>query len=402
MESMLRFGERDCPVNGADFQRLARDAYERHARPRCMCRSPGIEMYIARVGGQFIVKRMPGTGSRHAMSCGSYEAPAALSGLGDVLGGAIRSLPDEDGTIHLRFEFTMTQRRPAAPAGEATPGGQAGQVASDGGRLSLRGLLHYLWSEAGLHRWSPAMHGKRNWFVVRKYLMMGAQNKVARAGLLGELLYVPEVFSVDAKDAIISRRIAFFERTRTGTGRARRLMILVAEVKKLEDARFGRRLVAWHLHDCPFYLRRDIGDRLVRRFAPELDLWSAYPETHLIACATFGIADSGVPAIEECSLMLADSHWLPFETTSERSLIERLVVQHRRFEKCLRYNLPADRPLASAVLSDTAEPVALYVRSGDSPSDEEAPSSPDDESGLREWFWHSGQETMPALPPPRC
>jgi len=50
-------------------------------------------MYVARLGEGFIVKRMPDTGSHHAPDCPSYEPPAELSGLGQVLGSAITEDP---------------------------------------------------------------------------------------------------------------------------------------------------------------------------------------------------------------------------------------------------------------------------------------------------------------------
>ena len=33
-------------------------------RPLCLCRSPGVPMYVARIGDQFVVKRMPLSGGR--------------------------------------------------------------------------------------------------------------------------------------------------------------------------------------------------------------------------------------------------------------------------------------------------------------------------------------------------
>jgi len=47
-------------------------------------------MYIAKVGNRYIVKRMPDTGQLHSPDCDSYEPPAELSGLGEVLGSAIK------------------------------------------------------------------------------------------------------------------------------------------------------------------------------------------------------------------------------------------------------------------------------------------------------------------------
>ena len=43
-------------------------------------------------------------------------------------------------------------------------------------RLSLRGLLYFLWHEAELTRWHPGFTGKRTWSVVRSHLLSAARN----------------------------------------------------------------------------------------------------------------------------------------------------------------------------------------------------------------------------------
>src|SRR3546814_1571612 len=69
-----------------DFEAALAAVYRGKDRPRCLCRQPGVEMYIARVQGKHILKRMPNTGSDHNPGCDSYEPPAELSGLGEEMG----------------------------------------------------------------------------------------------------------------------------------------------------------------------------------------------------------------------------------------------------------------------------------------------------------------------------
>ena len=47
-------------------------------------------------------------------------------------------------------------------------GADSDSVASSGTKLSLRGLLHYLWDQGELTRWQPGFAGKRTWSTVRK------------------------------------------------------------------------------------------------------------------------------------------------------------------------------------------------------------------------------------------
>ena len=80
-------------VGARGFADAVAEAHAAHQRPRCMCLVEGVEMYVARLGDGYIVKRMPDTGSHHAPDCPSYEPPAEFSGLGQVLGSAITEDP---------------------------------------------------------------------------------------------------------------------------------------------------------------------------------------------------------------------------------------------------------------------------------------------------------------------
>ena len=165
-------------ADSADFQTRLAEAQSRQVRPLCLCRDPGLPLYISRVGGRLILKRMPGTGAQHDPACASYEPPYELSGLGSVAGSAIRE-DLETGTTLLKLDFSLTKSAGRAlPAPSATP--EKGEVRSDGTKLTLRALLHYLWDQAGFNRWRPGMAGKRNWAVIRKFLLEAAEGKSSK------------------------------------------------------------------------------------------------------------------------------------------------------------------------------------------------------------------------------
>ena len=151
--SVYEVGGQRFEAASRGFAEAVADAHAAHHRPRCMCLVDGVEMYVARLAGTnegFIVKRMPNTGSHHAPDCPSYEPPPESSGLGQVLGSAITEDP-ATGETTLKFDFSMSKiaGRSAMP----TAGGDSDSVASSGTKLSLRGLLHYLWDQADLTRW---------------------------------------------------------------------------------------------------------------------------------------------------------------------------------------------------------------------------------------------------------
>ena len=373
-------------------------AHAAHHRPRCLCLLGGIEMYVAHLGDGFIVKRMPNTGSHHAPDCPSYEPPPEFSGLGQVLGSAITEDPATgETTLKLGFSMSRIGGRSSIPA----TGSVSDSVVSDGTRLSLRGLLHYLWDQAELTRWHPGFAGKRSWAIVRRHLQQAAENKIARGGALDARLYIPEVFSVEQRDAINARRIAQWAHAVASPGKPQHLMLLIGEVKEIVPARYGFKAVIKHVPDQPFALDEQLYRRIGRRFERELSLWGTSDAIHMVLIATFGLNDAGVPTIEELSLMPLTGQWLPIEDSFEQQLIGRLVRDRRTFVKGLRYNLPVAQLLAGVILTDAGEsPIALCIgpRGGDDEQMAAAMTDLASVNGSPAWVWRVAQGAMPPLP----
>ncbi len=382
-------------IGTCGFAKAVADSHAAHQRPRCMCLVEGIEMYVARLGDGYIVKRMPGTGSHHAPDCPSYEPPAESSGLGQVLGSAITEDPTTgETTLKLDFSMSKIAGRTAMP----TAGGDSDSVASSGTKLSLRGLLHYLWDQAELTRWQPGFAGRRTWSTVRKHLLQAAENKIARGDSLRTRLYIPETFSVDQRDAINARRMAQWSQAIAAPGKPQHLMLLIAEVKEIVPARYGFKAVVKHVPDQAFALDEQLYRRLGRRFESALALWGAADDIHMVMIATFSVEATGIPTIVELSLMPVTRHWLPVEDGYEKQLIERLVADGRSFVKGLRYNLGTEGALASATLTDCegSAPLLFVVHAGIEDNGRYLqvcdPSVP-------VWQWSPSREAMPALPP---
>jgi hypothetical protein len=244
------------------------------------------------------------------------------------------------------------------------------------------------------------MAGKRSWFVIRKHLLQAAENKTIKGAALGSLLFIPETFSVDHKDELLQRRTARLALLSAPADGARKLMVLVGEVKLIEPSRYGHKLVIKHLPDLPFIMAEDLHKRMLKRFGNDLALWDADGSTHLLAVATFGIGSTGIAAIEELALVLTSANWIPAEHLQDLQLIHGLTHAGRRFTKGLRYNMAGDRPLASAVLSDTVpRPVALYIVPPNATDDyKTALDALIEESDLAPWIWRAGEQANPPLP----
>lgn len=388
-------GER-FEVDAAGFTEAVALAYATHRRPRCLCRPEGVEMYVATLGDGFIVKRMPETGCHHAPECPSFESPTEASGRGPLIGTAIREDP-ASGITSLRLDFSLTQgpsRPPLAPGCHW----ETSTATSRGGRLSLRGLLHYLWDQAALTRWQPGFNGKRSWAVVRHRLRQAAACHTVNGRALQNRLYIPESFSADHWEAIRSRRSAFWSATTASQSGDRPLMLLVAELKELGPARHGFKATMKHMPDLGFMLDERLFLQATRRFERQFALWSASDDIRMLTIATFSISPSGIPLVVELSLMPTTREWLPVESTFERQLIARLIGDERSFMKCLRYDLRSDASLATAALTDCGSPTPLlYIASQASP-DQSAEQSPGSALDAR-WQWVATETRIPPLPP---
>lgn len=370
-------------------------AHAERSRPRCLCIDGGVEMYVARLAGSgdgYIVKRMPETGSQHATDCPSYEPPAELSGLGQMLGSAICEDP-QTGLTTLKLDFPLSKHPGRHHMPPSATGGDS--AASDGTRLSLRGLLHYLWDQAGLTRWHPGFEGKRNWATVRRHLLQAAEPMRVGGTGLHTRLYVPEPFAVEARDAINARRLAQWQPAMATPGKPQNLMVLIGEVKEIVPARYGFKATVKHVPDHGFRIDEVLYRRLNRRFEAELDLWGASADLRMIIIATFGLSSAGAARIGELSLMPVTRHWLPVTTVFEQQLVERLVAEARVFVRALSYCLTdAGGPVALLLDCEDA-PVPLIIKS---PNRRNDPCSLPLPQAPRHWQCDPAVVPMPALP----
>lgn len=392
----FRIGSDVYEEGAPDLRAALANAYARKERPLCLCREPGCPMYIARIGDLHLIKRMPLSGGGHDFSCDSYESPYELSGLGALMGGAIQ-LDPQSGMAALKLDFSLSKTGSRAAS---VPGQNAASVAADPRRMSLRGLLHYLWHEAELTVWTSRWAGKRHWWNVRWHLLEAATQMTVRGGSLADILFVPEPFRAENRQAIEHRRNAVLAPALPPKSGPRKLLVLVAEVKEIAPARSGQKLVIRHLPGLPFIIDDMLHRRLQARFERELSLWAADPNSHLMTIATFGLNSAGLAIVEEIALMVASENWIPYETAAEKRLVDALAYLREKSVKGLRYNLHADQPIANALLQNRTQPIALYIVPAGADGVFEAclgemiAARPE----IGSWVWRSSDGDMPPLP----
>ncbi len=382
-------------VDDPQLQAALAQVYDTPERPRCLCVPGGVEMYVA-LHRQFVVKRMPESGSTHHPGCPSYEPEFQQSGLGELVGEVV--LESEPGRVELRVDFPWTR-----VTGRSVPPGEPQDVAEVGvpaRRMSLRALMHFLFERAGFNRWSPAMAGKRNQGVLRKYLLEAAEEIMVKGVPLAERLYVPEPFNESGKAEAAQRRREKLAVLRPRDGQTP-LAIVIGEFKASDPTSQGCRVWIRHMPDTPLLIAGKSWERVERVFAPLFEARDADTgrPVRLVLAALIRARREYTYEIDAASLMLTSEHWIPIEGVHELPLIDALVAQHRRFVKPLRYDARSGAVFPNALLLDTgARPVPLHVASAFMDPKERAAKEKAIASGKPEaWVWWTDQP-MPAFP----
>lgn len=375
------------------FVKAIAHAHAAQRRPRCMCTQGGVETYVAKLNDGYVVKRMPETGNQHAASCSHFEPSTDETGLRSLLGTAIREDPTT-GLTTLKLAFSMS--RSTQHQYEIPEASNQSSSARNDRRLSLRGLLIYLWEQADLMRWQPGFVGKRSWAMVRRRLLQAANDKVIGGRPLLDRLYIPEPFSVEERDAIAWRRSAFWSVATSGTSAPAQMRLLVGELKEVASARCGFKAVVKHVPDQPFIVEEGLYRQMIRRFQPTLDFWNCANDIRMLIIATFTVGASKVPTIVELALMPASRDWIPVEDVFERELLARLTAEGRSFLKNTRYDVRFRETALCATLTDSGDPAPKLFVITDARPEKATPTS--QRLQTIDWSWNAREEPIPTLP----
>lgn len=347
--------------DNANFKPLLARAYKNKQRPLCACKSPGVEMYIASLKGEYILKRMPNTGSKHHPECPSFEIPAELSGRGQLDDKSIQE-DLETGLTKLKLDFALStnsaERAPVEPSDDNNK-----EVSADPNKLTIRSLLHFLYEEAGFNKWSPGMRHKRSWGIIYKYLKNQIESTVSKKINLNDILLMPAPFSIAQKDANMLDRKKLLRHLKSNSSPSRQKKgILLGELKNIEPAKFGHRMSIKHMPELYAYLPGKMLESINKKFAIELAFFAENPDIHVFVIASFLVSQTNSPIIDTLSMMMVDSNYLPFEGSDDLEIISDLVASDTSFIKPLRYNLALKEPLPAAIVTDKENSTAIYTQ----------------------------------------
>lgn len=397
MDRRVDIGGRAFNPDDVEGQAALQIAHRERSQVTCLCKSPGVPVYVALIDGRYFVKRFPETGSQHSSDCVAFEPPEHLSGRAALSGTGILEQPGDDGGVLLKVDFPLSRSGPRAAPPPGGPG-VASEAVSASKKVGLTALLHYLWDEAELTKWVPAMEGKRWWGSVSAALDRALQGKQVKGRPLCDVVFVPEPYRKEVQAEINARRTARLERIFAQGGASAPVGLVIGEYVGLEETRLGARVVIRHSPRQFLFADSAMVARITRVFAPLIEMADMVEGSRAIAIARVTRAAAGYCVVEQMGMMVVNDNWLPFENLKGQDLLARLCSAKRRFSVQMRYNLAPQEIIATAVLTDMKEPTALFVLHPNAGDEEDARARQVvAETEYATWFWGSAG-VMPDLP----
>lgn len=331
---------------------------------RCRCPGPGekrLSIHSSSKSDRFHLARFPDTGAEHSEDCIYYGVDPNMSGLGTYRRGVIQEL--DDGATKIKLKVGLQKRASAAPgdAREAQirePKLPAGRPRSSQASMTLLGLLHYLWTQARLNTWSPAMADKRNLAVVHHHLMRSAATTYAGRVRLAQNLLV-------ATPSSSGQQASYNKAKSLEAVTQRRRLVVIAPLAQHQDGMDGSNSLPIAGFHCIPYLSMDEGgwSSLERRFGREIDAWRAgNPVIAIVQTDPPRPSGGSIRAqVVDVALMQITQDWIPVDSGYEVLVAEKLVAEKRRFEKPLRFDAGEDRVFPDFWLRDVASPLPCEV-----------------------------------------
>lgn len=329
------------------------------AMVRCLCGGQGekrLSIHSISAIDKFHLARFPDTGAEHAEDCIFWGADPKASGMSTYRRGVIEEL--DDGNTKIKLKLGLQQRSTKAPEDAESSQSEAKASNRRPGQtsMSLLGLLHFLWTQAGLNTWSPGPNSKRTMGVVHYQLQRIAISTYAGRIKLSQNL----VIGAPAEGKQAATNLA---KSQSASAERRRLVVIAPLARHRDESETASTLPISTYHGIPHLLMgEEVWATLQKRFAREFNAWRSGNPTIAIVQTNPPKASGGTLTAEvvDISLMSVSQDWIPVESSFEVLVAEKLVAEHRRFEKPLRFDAE-DVTFPDFWLKDVGAPIPMEV-----------------------------------------
>ncbi|WGS55068.1 DUF1173 domain-containing protein (plasmid) [Paraburkholderia sp. D15] len=321
-----------------------------HAVCLCVPRREPLRLVIRRYGKFCHLAGWPEDGHRHfpggtnAPACPFYKDRDAQSSNGDVdTTAAIVATP---GGINAKLDIALVQRESASGARRTAGTGSSGTSRR---AASLLAFLQTLWMTARLNRWS-GLATSRHWGICNAMLLAELGDAVVNGEPAQTALHVMRRYEEADRAAINAEFDAFLDGVAiTGVTSCRGLII--GEVNELARTQFGYSL-SLRQSARKYYCSTELVAHAEKTFA---HAWRALGDrsARVVAILLVERTSKGHLRLVDLAAMLCSAAFLPCDSIHEVALANRLVTEHRAFEKPMRMTRGEDM-LPDFELTDTA------------------------------------------------
>lgn len=299
---------------------------------RCKCHGRGDKFLAVRYmeeSDHFFLARYPETGHQHAMDCKYYSENPSKSGLSGYQKGVVEETRDGKYKIKLAVGLETKGAKDKQDENEvAAKSGSSGRYQS---AMSLLGLLHWLWSHAGLNCWYPAMEGKRNLDSINYWIRKEAEHIAAGKVKLSDVLLLS---SSGSKNKVEKNKVA----ANQAKQKKHRMIVIAPLAKHSEDKEAGTGILSiTGFEGIPVLkVSGQLWQTKLSNFANELKGWKAGSKIIVIAQAEY--VHTGAEVID-LALMRVTDRWIPVQSDYEAAAEAAMYQGCRKFEKPLRYDV---------------------------------------------------------------
>jgi len=323
----------------------------------CHCRTDfPRKLVIRRYGSLFFLAAWPDDCVHHADGCDFQKKPGTDTTAGPDSLAAIIAGPNG---LNVRLDVSLVQQETASGSRTRDIGGS---TRASRRSAPLLAFLQALWMSGGLSFW----HGTpklRSWGSVNAMLHSGmGEAATVNGSPAHEILHVMRRFEQEERFAINSEFAAFKRRITNDAGVSRRALIL-GEIATVADTQFGKK-ITMRQHPQQYFASMTLVDQAAKKYR---HAWRAIgkPTARVVALLLVERMGEKHLRIVDLAAMLCSSVFLPCDSIHEVAMANRLVAEHRRFEKPIRM-ADGDEMLADFVLLDTrpATHVEIYGMNG--------------------------------------
>ncbi|HXE38557.1 MAG TPA: DUF1173 family protein [Azonexus sp.] len=330
----------------------------RGGKVSCTCPGKGGKLLAVRHydSDSFCLARYPLTGGEHSNDCRFYAPDPEKSGMSGYQKGVIEEGPN--GTIKIRLEIGLKKREPTAQDVPPAPAPAAPAVGRNSKpAMRLLGLLNYLWDEADLNSWWPAMKGKRELGRVNLWLDDVASHISAAKVKLNSVLLLAD-YKSDGPWATNNRqRVGAAQKAKT------RLLAIVPLATHSPDREkeMASSLKIAGYHGIPILdMHPGLWGRTCNRFPRAIAAWQQ--NQRVMAIAELDLKKDGKYAnVVDIALMPVTANWIPFDSMFELLIADKLTSEERGFLKPLRFDAEEDVVFPDFILRDTGDDIPLEV-----------------------------------------